>query len=218
MKDLLLMRIPPANLIPFTRWVTPNNVPKRFTTQMYLYLLPLTSSDSPPSEMLVPTPDGGVEHTAATFATAESFLSRAAAGDIILFPPQAFLLTLASRFLSSSSSDTSYAAQREKLLAFIRATPTADTPRAREQAVSQISWGDKCISPHNLFIREGDGGVVLGLDKPGPELKGSGRGGDWDRVVLVRFTRGGPSEVEVRMRDDVLEEERQVKKANETKL
>ena len=191
---------------------------------MYLYFLPLTSADSPPSEMLVPTPDGGVEHTAATFATAESFLSRAAAGDIILFPPQAFLLTLASRFLSSSpsssssSSSSSYAAQREELLEFIRATPTADTPRAREQAVSQIPWGDKCISPHNLFIREGDGRVVLGLDKPGPELKGSGRGGDWERVVLVRFTRGGPSEVEVRRREDVLEEERQVKKANETKL
>lgn len=183
---------------------------------MYLYLLPLTSSDSPPSEMLVPTPDGGVEHTAATFAPAESFLSRAAVGDIILFPPQAFLLTLASRFLSSPSS--SYATQREELLAFIRATPTADTPRAREQAVSRIPWGDKCISPHTLFIREGDGRVVLGLDKPGPELKGSGRGGDWERVVLVRFTRGGPSEVEVRMRDDVLEEERQVKKAGETKL
>ncbi|KAK3094296.1 hypothetical protein LTR53_019442, partial [Teratosphaeriaceae sp. CCFEE 6253] len=31
-------------LIPFTRWVTPTNVPKRFTTQMYLYFLPTLNS------------------------------------------------------------------------------------------------------------------------------------------------------------------------------
>lgn len=195
-------------------------MPKRFTTQMYLYLLPLTessSSSSTPSEILVPTPDGGVEHTAATFAPAETFLARAAAGEIILFPPQAFLLTLVSRFLNPTFS-SSHATQREKLLEFIHAVPTADTPRGKEHGVSSISWGDKCISPHNLFIRQGDGRVVLGLDKPGPELKGSDRGGDWERVVLVRFAKGGPSEVEVRMREDVLEEERRAKKASETKL
>ena len=40
------------------------------------------------------------------------------------------------------------------------------------------------MSPHNLFIRVSDGRVVLGLDKPGPELKDSKRGGDWERVAL----------------------------------
>src|ERR1700753_2590512 len=38
----------PDNLIPFTRWITPPNVPKRFTTQMYLYFLPLPSESSAP--------------------------------------------------------------------------------------------------------------------------------------------------------------------------
>ncbi|KAF2263079.1 hypothetical protein CC78DRAFT_545311 [Lojkania enalia] len=31
------------SLIPFTRWITPANVPKRFSTQMYIYFLPLGS-------------------------------------------------------------------------------------------------------------------------------------------------------------------------------
>lgn len=59
-----------------------------------------------------------------------------------------------------------------------------------------------------MFIREGDGRVVLGLEKPGLELKGSDRAGDWDRVVLVSFGKGGPSKVEVRLREDILKEEK----------
>ena len=95
---------------------------------------------------------------------------------------------------------------------FVGRVPTATGGKAKEHATSTISWGDKVMSPHSLFIREGDGRVVLGLDKPGPELKGSGRGGDWERVVLVRFGKGGPREVEVRQREDALEEERKAKK------
>jgi hypothetical protein len=194
---------------------------------MYLYLLPLassstTSDDTLPSdsEILVPTPDGGVEHTAATFAPAQTFLARAAAKEIILFPPQAFLLTLVSQFVPETpgAGDSSPAEQREQLLSFIRTVPTADTPRGKDHAVSAIPWGEKCISPHNLFIRQQDGRVVLGLDRPGPELKGSARGGEWERVVLVRFAKGGPSEVEVRTREDVLAEEKRYTKESEAKL
>lgn len=74
------------------------------------------------------------------------------------------------------------------------------------------------MSPHNLFIRESDGRIVLGLDKPGPELKGSGRGGDGERVALVRFTKAGPMEVEVRNRQEVLDEEKEEKSNKESKL
>ncbi|TEY49523.1 hypothetical protein BOTCAL_0285g00050 [Botryotinia calthae] len=71
------------SLLPFTRWITPSNLPKRFTTQMYIYFLPLSSS-SPSTETEIenermttnqgkeihttPTHDGGIEHTAAEFA------------------------------------------------------------------------------------------------------------------------------------------------------
>lgn len=65
------------------------------------------------------------------------------------------------------------------------------------------------MSPTSLFVRKSDSRVVLALDKPGPELANTGRGGDWDHVVLVRFTKSGPTGVEVRPRDDVLREQRE---------
>ncbi|KAH7313438.1 hypothetical protein B0I35DRAFT_435181 [Stachybotrys elegans] len=198
-------------LIPFTRWLTPANVKKRFTTQMYLYMLPLSRSPDVPSEMLIPTPDDGVEHTSAQFASPQSFLARSAAGSIVLMPPQAYLLSLLTRFITATTrglSPEELAAQRERLLAFLGTTPTADTERGKAHPTASIPWADKLISPHNLFVRQSDNRVVLGLDKPGPELKGSGRGGDWERVAIVRFTKAGASEVEIRRRQDALEEER----------
>ncbi|KAG9258185.1 uncharacterized protein F5Z01DRAFT_670840 [Emericellopsis atlantica] len=204
-------------LVPWTRWITPTNVPKRFTTQMYLYLLPLASSL--PSEMLVPTPDDGVEHTAATFAPAQEFLARQQRKEIIMFPPQAYLAWHLTRFISDTATDLETSTrQRQALLDYIHRVPTGDSPRAREHATSQIAWGDKVMSPHNLFIRESDGRIVLGLDKPGPELKGSGRGGDWEHVVYVRFAKGGPTEVEIKRREEALREEKEFKAQRESKL
>ena len=210
-----------AGLIPFTRWITPTNVPKRFTTQMYLYLLPV-SQKSVPSELIVPTPDGNVEHTAAQFAPSQTFLQNAADGSIILFPPQVYLMKLLTRFLTGATSSLEegplhYTGQRKKLLSFLRRRVTAETDKGKDHPTAQISWADKCISPHNLLFREDDKRVVLGLDKPGPELEGSGRGGDWERVVLVRFGKEGPTNVEVRMREEVLAEEKN-RKSPKTKL
>ncbi|KAJ4996325.1 Structure-specific endonuclease subunit SLX4 [Colletotrichum sp. SAR 10_66] len=208
-------------LMPFTRWVTPTNVPKRFTTQMYIYMLPhsaSTGAEAAEHEIIVPTPDGGVEHTAAKFDDASVWLSRADKGEIILFPPQYYLLFLVAQFCKGSSSGAGvehFAAQREQLKEFLKRIPTAESEAARKQPTSEIPWADKVMSPHNLFIREVDNRVVLGIDKPGPELKGSGRGGDWERVVLVKFTREGPRKVEVRGREEVLKEEKEVKRARE---
>ncbi|KAM0325282.1 hypothetical protein ACHAPQ_008022, partial [Fusarium lateritium] len=200
-------------LIPFTRWITPATNTKRFTTQMYLYMLPQSRNDMP-SEMLIPTPDNGVEHTAALFAPAKSFLSRAATNSIILFPPQAYLLSLVDKIFqelhqSSEAPDSEQiTAQRKKLISFLKQVPTAETEKGQGHKTATIPWGEKVMSPHNLFIRKHDKRIVLGLDKPGPELRGSDRGGDWERVVLVNFGKGGPTNVEVRRREDVLEEER----------
>jgi hypothetical protein len=59
----------------------------------------------------------------------------------------------------------------------------------------------------------GDGRLVLGLDRPGPELARSGRGGDPDRVVLVDFRKEGPRRVEVRSRETVLAQRREAEEA-----
>ncbi|PNY24349.1 Nucleoside diphosphate-linked moiety X motif 19, mitochondrial [Tolypocladium capitatum] len=200
-----------GGLVPFTRWITPVGVPTRFTTQMYVYLLPI-SRRAAPSEMLVPTPDNGVEHTAALFAPPQTFLRRAAEHSVILFPPQVYLLHLLAQFLAGGTGSPEegaphYAAQRDKLLSFLRRVPTAETEEGRRDPTSGISWADKVICPQHMLKRESDGRAVLGLERPPPELKDTGRGGDWERVALVRFGKGGPRDVEIRRRVDVMKEE-----------
>ncbi|KAI1282706.1 hypothetical protein F5Y07DRAFT_195488 [Xylaria sp. FL0933] len=213
-------------LLPFTRWITPHGPPKRFTTQMYVYMLPLETSSDPvlsaaQSEALIPTADGGAEITAAHFDDAATWLQKQDRGDITLFPPQYFLLHLLSQFLTGappsakeldpSQTTEYYRAQREKLRVFLHTVPTSTHPRAAEHPTSQIPWADKVISPVTLGLRHADRRVILALDKPGSELKGSGRGGDWERVVLVKFDKAGPRNVEVRDREEVLAEEREAK-------
>ncbi|SLM33904.1 NUDIX hydrolase domain-like [Lasallia pustulata] len=199
-------------LIPFTRWITPTNIPKRFTTQMYIYFLPVAKNESSSaagplpvqSEALIPTPtsDGGIEHTAARFLPPSKWLSMSQAGEIILFPPQFFLLHLLSPFLSPEDVPTvldpeGLSRQREVVLNFVK---SGDPP-----------WGEKCMSPIGLFWKESDGRAVLGLDKPGPELEGSGKRGDAERVVLVDFRKEGPRKVEVAWKKDVFQSEREGK-------
>ncbi|KAK1829518.1 hypothetical protein QBC39DRAFT_427199 [Podospora conica] len=176
------------NLHPFTRWVTPPNMPKRFTTQMYLYMLPLSAPASASKRDIIHTPthDGGLEHTAAAFDDARNWLARAKSGEVVLFPPQCYLLHLVSQFMTGPPVDgtpgeENYQKQRRALMEFIKRVPTAEG----KHATAGIPWAEKAMSPTVLFVRKGDKRAVLGLDKPGPELKGSGRGGDWERVVLV---------------------------------
>jgi hypothetical protein len=239
---------------------------------MYLYMLPLPSQCPPTNDLLqtsqtiIPTPthDGGLEHTAATFDDARAWLAKARAGEIILFPPQFYLLHLVADFLQPLSAastatepttpegeaqpeqqppfskeekeaeddEATHQAHRTALLTFLDRIPTATItsttsppptpPRADNHpataaaaaaaaaaACSAIPWSRKVISPTVMSVRQKDGRLVMGLDKPGPELRGSGRGGDWERVVLVNFRKEGPRDVEVRGRGEVLGEARE---------
>ncbi|RDL32953.1 Uncharacterized protein BP5553_08392 [Venustampulla echinocandica] len=190
------------SLIPFTRWVTPANLPKRFTTQMYVYFLPLTQSSPAAKTVIhVPTSDGGLEHTTALFAPCTRWLDLATRNEIILFPPQFYLIHLLCTFLTPSSaplSTTELQAQRSAVMEFLETDGDG----------KGVKWADKVMSPVGLMLRKSDGRSVLALDKPGPELKGSKRRGDEKRVVLVKFGKNGPRDVEVRMKEEVLEEER----------
>ncbi|KAF5872099.1 putative nudix domain-containing protein [Botrytis fragariae] len=216
------------SLHPFTRWITPSNLPKRFTTQMYIYFLPLSSSPSPSTSTevenksvptiqetekeqethTIPTHDGGIEHTAAEFAYCSTWLEKARSGEIILFPPQFYLMELLSKFLLPAESNSNSAFSIEELSA--QRTQVLQFLQGDGGDASGILWGEKVMSPLSLGIKKknGDGRVILGLDGQGPELEGVGRKGDGKRVVLVRFGKEGPREVEVRERREVLEEER----------
>lgn len=176
---------------------------------MYIYFLPLSSASSKtgpgiPSETdaLIPTPtsDGGIEHTAARFMHPSKWISMAQSGEIILFPPQLFLLQLISKYLTTPAGQGGYShdelsEQRRQLKQFVR---TSDPP-----------WGEKCISPSQLMRLKDDGRNVLALDKPGYELEKSDRRGDSEHVVLVQFQKEGPRRVEVRLRTEVLQGQRQ---------
>jgi 8-oxo-dGTP pyrophosphatase MutT (NUDIX family) len=211
-------------LIPFSRWITPPNIPRRFTTQMYLYILPQPSNDSTriasdppapdskqPTADFTPVSDDSLENTSATFSRAHVWLSRAQSGEIILFPPQFLLLHLISQFLDDESLPPSR--RIEQLREFIH------RKEAGGDGDGEVSWTEKCISPYALTTpsTRADGKVVLGLDKPGPEVEELRRGGsglelkltgDRERVVLVKFRKEGPRELEVRWRSEVMEESR----------
>ncbi|KAK5154430.1 hypothetical protein LTS14_006565 [Recurvomyces mirabilis] len=207
-------------LVPFTRWVTPTNVPKRFTTQMYLYFLPTLNStplseaasqDDDEAEVRIPVPttDGGLEHTNARWLPASAWLRLAQEGRIILFPPQFFLLHQVAQHFDNLSSPTAYGsisresiprdeleARRKRLSDFVK---TGDPP-----------WTEKCISPSVQPRRDGkrreDGRVVLGLNRPGPELEASktGRKGVVEQCVLVDFKKDGPRRLAVISREEAM--------------
>ncbi|KAI9724282.1 MAG: hypothetical protein M1828_003706 [Chrysothrix sp. TS-e1954] len=196
-------------LIPFTRWITPTHIPRRYTTQMYMYFLPLASSPTQSSKpstadeeeamIPIPTSDGGLEHTAASFKPPSTWIEMQNRGDIIVFPPQMFLLSLISPFLSPSGANASdvtleeLRSQRQRLRDFLK---TGDPP-----------WGEVCIGPQQ-FMRLKDGRTVLSFEKPGHELEGTNRRGEKERVAIVEFKKEGPRNVEIAWKKDVVEAER----------
>ncbi|KAL4878408.1 hypothetical protein BJY04DRAFT_221133 [Aspergillus karnatakaensis] len=190
------------NLIPFTRWITPINVPKRYTTQMYLYFLPLPleseqsalseiPAEGEREEIQIPTNDGGVEIAEAQFLPASEWLRKAGQGEIILFPPQFVLLALASQFLDTEPRTASVEELRRRRQQLIDFAHSGSPP-----------WTEKCISPKVGKYAE-DGRAVMKLDHPGPELQGTERRGESDRVVLVRFQDGSARELGLAWKKDI---------------
>ncbi|KAK7897551.1 hypothetical protein LTR67_004178 [Exophiala xenobiotica] len=184
-------------LLPFTHWVTPPNVPKRFTTQMYIYFVDASEAGNPS----VHATGDKVETMAPEWRRARDWLARARSGEIIMFPPQFLLLYLASEILDQDvveggNEDAKEVARKQDEL---------------RNKVESEGWTEKYISPIGLQFGREDGRTVLALDKPGPELKGSGLQGDDQYVVLVKFRKEGPRQVDVALRRDVLKNERELK-------
>jgi 8-oxo-dGTP pyrophosphatase MutT (NUDIX family) len=192
-------------LIPFTHWITPANVPKRFTTQMYVYFVHLKETGNPS----VNATADEVETMAPEYRTAKEWLAAAKSGEVILFPPQYFLLHLISKFLDLEPDSTQagdvygkvnaaeIVARRRKLYDFIT---TDENP----------PWKDKYISPMGKGTAA-DGRQILHLTNASPETTDTHLKGDDSRVVLVAFQKGGPRQLEVRMAKEVFEETRKKK-------
>jgi 8-oxo-dGTP pyrophosphatase MutT (NUDIX family) len=93
----------PTELVPWSRWITPEPSPIRFDTRFYVALAPPHSP---------PTPDG-TEITDAGWFTAEGALSRRAAGELdLVFPTVIHLESLRGY----RSADEVLAAARERVI------------------------------------------------------------------------------------------------------
>ncbi len=195
-------------LVPFTRWLTPANFAKRFSTQMYLYFLPIdspVSSKTERTQMHIPTPDGGVEHTAARFLYPQEWVDLSLLGDIELFPPQFFLLALIAPFLTipplsagSTPASEVLLEQRKRLMQFVE--HDGDPP-----------WAEKCLSPYPL--KKTGKYLVIGMEDAGPELQGTHRRGDAERVLRVKLAedekwRHRPQPQELLWKRDVFPDEK----------
>lgn len=181
----------------FTRWLTPITVSRRrFSTQMYLYFLPLTSSSNLPQEIQTPTSDGGIEHTTAEFLPVSEWLTRSKADEIILFPPQFFLLSVIAPFLSPTpeAKDTAaLQAQRDRLFDFLK-----------HKEDGESTWADKCIG--STPVGKVGNRVYMSLEPAGPEVEGTGRKGDGRRMISWIFREGRTQDLEVSWTADVMKE------------
>ena len=181
-------------------------MPRRFSTQMYIYLLP-PEADLAEKEMFVHRPDWGIEHTAASFLPAAAWIDRADRGEILLFPPQAFLLHLLAQYLTPYSWSQQTPAkeqchvqdviqeQRKQLLEFLQS--------------GDPIWREKCICPRALEgvegrrMANGNAEIFLDLGWPGPELEAAGRRGDIELILIVEWEKNLPRRSKLKMRSQI---------------
>jgi len=98
-KNDLAMR---RDLYPFTQWITPKGVPRRFHTHFYVAFLEDTPS-SVRGENRLPTPDGGLEVISTSLKRPSAYIESFLKGEISLMPPQFYLLTTLVEALSDDS-------------------------------------------------------------------------------------------------------------------
>lgn len=78
-------------------------------------------------------------------------------------------------------------------------------------------WGEKCISPNPIMRIEKGKYLIMGMADVGPELEGTGRRGDKERVLRVELMdeiergRKRPNPQQVVWRRDVFLEESKLK-------
>ncbi|KAH9857213.1 hypothetical protein C2E23DRAFT_806970 [Lenzites betulinus] len=147
------------SLMPFTQWITPPSVPRRFHTQFYLSFLDETGaagfSHGVKQERL-PTPDGGQEVVAARFVRPEQALVEFAAKRIALYPPQFYLLTT--------------------LATVLRGAQNTPAERARARALAHGAFGRMVINPRLLRGHDGKTAGYEVLTYEGDETRGGAPG------------------------------------------
>ncbi|KAK6338721.1 hypothetical protein TWF696_009533 [Orbilia brochopaga] len=165
-----------AALLPFTTWITPPTMKKRYETKMFLAFLPAANTVDTSSTAQLPTADGGVETVSATFMTAAEILAAHKAHKVILFPPQAYLVTRLAVF--TSDRRLSVVQQREGIRAWL-------------ESEGMGSW---VFEPRQEGMTRDGRRLILGY---GPR-------GDHGSKTVMRFGRNGmPEDLEIVSADAV---------------
>ncbi|KAI9446313.1 NUDIX hydrolase domain-like protein [Lactarius indigo] len=107
-------------LLPFTEWVTPPGVPRRFHTRFYVAFLPALRASgfsSGATQHRLPTPDGGQEVIEARFVHPLDALTEHGEKKIALMPPQHYILSTLADILVGPEARTHQRERVERLSA-----------------------------------------------------------------------------------------------------
>lgn len=175
-----------SSLLPFTQWVTPPTVPRRFHTYFYVAFLkaaPATGFTSGGKQDRLPTPDGGQEVIAARFVHTKTALSESGEHKIALMPPQVYMLTT--------------------LMEVLRGDENTEEQRERVKALSQGPFGHMIMHPRAMPEKDENGYTILTYD--GDETRGGPKG--CLHRSLAKFGKGGVTTDVVIQRNFDLEKE-----------
>lgn len=136
---------------------------------MFLYFLPedspSTSRSTEGKVQQLPTDDGGIEVLSTRFIMPHAALEAARSDEIVLFPPQFYLISALLSFLEESTGleDHVVRLKRKRLVRF-----------------AEGGFGQMTVEPHPLK-KLSDGRVIMGL----------GPNGDQENVVVIQLAKKG---------------------------
>jgi len=170
---------PPVDkLVPFSQWITPEDVPVRFHARFYVLFTeeldlqgavveqvqPPTSEDGGGVRVQNPTADGGVEIISASWIHPRDLFAAFRKGELSLFPPQYYLLTTLGNLLDSMPQGSN---RTEALRRYVD------------------GFGSRLFNPRPTgFTEEGGKGQRAILTYEGDELRG-GNVGDRHRSLVL---------------------------------
>ncbi|CDO73591.1 hypothetical protein BN946_scf185014.g61 [Trametes cinnabarina] len=149
------LKLNTESLLPFTQWITPPTIPRRFYVA-FLEDTPAAGFSQGDKEERLPTADGGQEVISARFVHPQQALQELESKQISLFPPQLYLLTTLADVLKGG-----------------RNTPDQ---RERVRTLAYGPFGSMVINPRPLPGHDVKGTGYQVLTYEGDEARGGSPG------------------------------------------
>ncbi|KAF7295549.1 Nudix hydrolase domain-containing protein [Mycena indigotica] len=176
-------------LLPFTQWITPSFVPRRFQTQFFVTFLAGSSSagfSSGTKEERIPTSDGGLEVLSARFLHPRTAIALFASNEITLMPPQYYIVKTLADLLASADG------------------PSTLAERANIERLANGPFGRIVINPKLLKTPDIPKGTTV-LTYEGDETRG-GPPGRMHRAITKMNKAGVTTEITLLRNFDIFTE------------